>query len=47
MQTFDFDHLIKLNEAIDVWADMHDHDVRPPPSPTNPNGVATVRIRGL
>lgn len=48
MDRYDFEWLLNLNEAIDVWQDMHDHEVRPPiVAPPGFTGVSTVRIRGL
>jgi len=48
MDQFDFEWLLDVNEAIDVWQDMNDHEVRPPVS-TDPNfkGFDTVGIKGL
>ena len=43
-----FEWLLDLNEAIDVWQDMNDHEVRPPVN-DDPNfkGFKTVGIRNL
>ena len=38
--------LLDLNEAMDVWQDMNDLDLRPPIAP-GANGTSTVRFSGL
>ena len=48
MDQFDFEWLLDLNEAIDVWQDMNDPETRPPVN-DDPNfkGHDTVGIKGL
>lgn len=45
MDRYDLEWLLDLNEALDVWQDMNDLNVRPPF--VAGTGCSTVRIRGL